>query len=257
MKNIIIILITLATTQLLNANNLTQETTQALNDSIGNSNTNIYAENGENIEFTFIWNKRDRKKLSSHWSGFGMSFMNYNDNKIPNGKIKRSSSHNFTLNLMSYGKQLGHSSFLVVTGLGFDWSRYHFDNNSALTKVDGITMFQPAPEGINYKSTKMLAYYITIPLMLEYQVKGIHASAGAVVFFKYYSKSQVKYYDEEGKHKMNMGRDLNIRPVDLRLKAQIGINNVSLFGYYAPISMFESGKGPQLKTSSIGVMLHF
>lgn len=239
------------------SNDTIVNTTPSDNENTITSDPSSYIIDGENKDFTFIWNKRKQKRLSSHWSGFGMGFMNYNDKKIPNGTLKMSTSHNFTLNIMSYGKQLGHSNWLLVTGLGFDWSRYHFDTNSALTKVDGITRFQQAPDGINYKSTKLLAYYITIPLMLEYQSGGFHIAAGAVAFIKYYSKSQVKYYDEYGKHKVNMGKDLNIRPIDLRLKAQVGLDNVSLFGYYAPISMFKTDKGPDLKTYSVGVMIHF
>lgn len=232
-----------------------------INDSLPKASTkesqNSYTVDGQEREFSFIWNKRNKKKLSSHWSGFGMSFMNYSDSKVPNGTLKMSSSHNFTLNLMSYGRQLGQSNFLVVSGLGFDWSRYHFDTNAALTKIEGTTLFEPAPEGINYKSTKLLSYYITIPLMLEYQNRGLHMAAGAVCYFKYYSKSQVKYYDADGKHKENMGRDLNIRPIDLRLRAQVGIDNVSLFGTYAPSSMFKKNKGPEMKTYAIGAMIHF
>jgi hypothetical protein len=208
---------------------------------------------GSNYNFIFSWKKK--KYLSSHWTGFGMGFMNYNDKDIPYGKLKMSTSHNFTVNLFDFHKQIGKSNWLVVSGVGAEWSRYHFDDNAALTRVDGVTAFVPAPDGINYKSTKLLAYYITIPLLLEYQVSDFHISGGVVGFFKYYSKSQVKYYEENKKRVQNMGRDLNIRPVDLRLRLQFGINDIAVYGYYAPFSMFEKDKGPDLNTYTIGVMI--
>lgn len=209
---------------------------------------------GSSYNVIFSWNKKHENRLNPHWTGVGMGFMNYYSDKIPYGSLKMSTSHNFTINLIDFHKQLG-NHWLLVSGLGTEWSRYHFDENAALTKRDGETIFETAPEGIDYKSTKLLAYYITVPLLLEYQTRSFHISGGAVVFFKYYSKSQVKYYIDGEKHVKNKGRDLNIRPVDLRLRLQVGFDNVALYGYYAPISMFSKNKGPEVNTYTIGLML--
>lgn len=206
---------------------------------------------GSSYNFIFSWKKK--KHLSPHWTGIGMGFMNYDD--IPNGKLKMSTSHNFTVNIIDFHKQIKNSNWLLVSGIGSEWSRYHFDDNSALTKRDGITVFEPAPEGVNYKATQLIAYYVTIPLLLEYQTSDFHISGGVVGFLKYYSKSQVKFKDDEGTHKVSMGQDLNIRPIDMRFRLQMGINNVGVYGYYAPFSMFGKDKGPDLKTYTIGVMI--
>lgn len=206
---------------------------------------------GSSYNFIFSWKKK--KHLSPHWTGIGMGFMNYDD--IPNGRLKMSTSHNFTVNLVDFHKQIKNSNWLLVSGIGSEWSRYHFDDNSALTKRNGITVFEPAPEGVNYKATQLIAYYVTIPLLLEYQTSDFHISGGVVGFLKYHSKSQVKFKDDEGTHKVSMGQDLNIRPVDMRFRLQVGINNVGVYGYYAPFSMFSKDKGPDLKTYTIGVMI--
>ncbi|EGK01344.1 hypothetical protein [Dysgonomonas gadei] len=206
---------------------------------------------GSSYNFIFSWKKK--KHLSPHWTGIGMGFMNYDD--IPNGNLKMSTSHNFTVNIIDFHKQIKNSNWLLVSGIGSEWSRYHFDDNSALTKKDGITVFEPAPEGVNYKATQLIAYYVTIPLLLEYQTSNFHISGGVVGFLKYYSKSQVKFKDDEGTHKVSMGQDLNIRPIDMRFRLQMGINNVGVYGYYAPFSMFSKDKGPDLKTYTIGIMI--
>lgn len=206
---------------------------------------------GSSYNFIFSWKKK--KHLSPHWTGIGMGFMNYDD--IPNGNLKMSTSHNFTVNIIDFHKQIKNSNWLLVSGIGSEWSRYHFDDNSALTKKDGITVFEPAPEGINYKATQLIAYYVTIPLLLEYQTSNFHISGGVVGFLKYYSKSQVKFKDDEGTHKVSMGQDLNIRPIDMRFRLQMGINNVGVYAYYAPFSMFSKDKGPDLKTYTIGIMI--
>lgn len=181
--------------------------------------------------------------------------MNYNDKDIPYGRLQLSRSHNFTVNLFDYHKQIKNSNWLVVSGVGFEFSRYHFQENAALTRRDGVTFFEPAPEGINYNSSKLLVYYVTFPLLVEYQVSKMHVSGGVVGFLKYYSKSQVNFYTENGRQVVNMGRDLNIRPFDLRFRLQAGIGNISIYGYYAPFSMFGKDRGPDLRTYTIGVMI--
>ena len=77
---------------------------------------------GSNYNFAFSWKKRN--KLHSHWAGFGMSFMNYDDKNIPNGKLKMSTSHNFSLNLIEYYSPIRNSNWLFVSGVGLEWSRY-------------------------------------------------------------------------------------------------------------------------------------
>ncbi len=210
---------------------------------------------GSSYSVIFSWKKR--KWLRPHWTGIGMGFMNYNSDNIPLGSLRMSKSHNFTVNLIDYHKQLS-NHWLLVSGIGMEWSRYHFDQNAGLTKRDGVAFFEPAPEGVDYKSSKLLAYYMTIPLLLEYQPsRNFHVSAGPVVFFKYYSKSQVKYKEDGREIVKNLGRDLNIRPVDLRFRFQIGFDDVALYTYYAPFSMFNKNKGPDLNTYTIGLMLGF
>lgn len=217
--------------------------------------------NGSSYDFIFSWKNRKKKRLSSHWTGFGMGFMNYDDNGIPNGKLKMSSSHSFSLNLFNYSMHIKNSNWLFVSGIGFEWFRYHFDGNAGLVKRDGITVFEPAPDGVDYKSNMLLAYYITVPLLMEYQIpmgrSNFHISGGVVGFLKYYSKSQIEYKVEGKNQKEVLGRDLNIRPYDLKLRLQAGIGDISLFGYYSPFSLFNNNEGPDLKTYSIGMMLCF
>lgn len=210
--------------------------------------------NGSSYNFIFSWKKKNKRSLDPHWTGIGMGFMNYSSNDIPYGSVKASTSHNFTLNIIDYNKQIA-NNWLVVSGIGTEWSRYHFDGNSALTKKDGITAFVPAPDGVDYKSTKLLSYYVSFPLLLEYQTSNFHISGGPVALFKYYSKSQIKYYEDGRKIIQNMGRDLNMRTFDLRFRLQIGFNDVAIYGYYAPFSMFEKNKGPELRTYTIGLMI--
>ncbi|MDR2954950.1 MAG: outer membrane beta-barrel protein [Prevotella sp.] len=235
---------------------ITTETEKRIVEKHDDPQTSSVLYDGSSYNVIFSWKKNKNKRyLDPHWTGIGMGFMNYDSDDIPYGSLKMSTSHNFTLNLIDWHKQFS-NNLLLVSGIGTEWSRYHFDENAALTKRDGLTFFERAPQGVDYKSTKLLSYYITVPLMLEFQTSNeFHISAGPVLFFKYYSKSQVKYYEDGKKIVQNMGRDLNMRTFDLRLRAQIGFDNFAVYGYYSPYSMFEKGKGPKVNTYIIGFML--
>jgi len=233
----------------------------SINDTVVNddNHSSIFYD-GTPYNFVFEWGVNKKKShLDAHWTGIGISFMDYDDSKIPHGRLKGSNSYAISLNLASVNHRVGNSHLLLVSGIGFDWHRFHFKNNSALTEVNGITVFKPAPKGIEYKDSKLLAYYITVPLLLEYHFipNDFYISAGMVGFIKYYSKSQIKYYDDEGRHRPNMGRDLNMRPIDLKLRFQVGVKHLKFYGYYSPFSMFKGDKGPDLNMYSIGFMVGF
>lgn len=218
-------------------------------------------QDGSTYSFAFSWDRRSKRSPHTHWSGLSFSFLNFDDAKMGAGDLKRSMSYSVSWNLIDFSSRMGNSNFIFGSGMGLDWSRYHFGGNVALTKDGGKAVFKPAPDGVDYKSSKLLAYYVTIPLLVEYQPKGgvnFHLSAGVVGFIKYYSKSQVKYIDSNNKEvKHNMGRDLYMRTIDAKLRVQAGIGSVSAFGYYSPFSMFEKGKGPDIKPYSIGLSFGF
>lgn len=221
-------------------------------DSIHKDNSSVVF-NGSSYNLVFSWKKR--KKLSPHWTGIGMGFMNYNSDNIPNGKLKMSTSHNFTFNIADFHKQILNSNWLFVSGVGLEWWRYHFDSNAPLVKVNGVTSFVPETS-VNFRSNMLLSYYVTFPLLLEYQSSHFHVSGGPVIFMKYYSKSQITYRSDDGKKvEQVMGRDLNIRPVDMKLRLQIGIDDIAVYGFYSPFSMFKKSEGPDMKTYTIGVMI--
>lgn len=217
---------------------------------------------GSSYNFFFSWKKK--KKLDPHWSGIGFSFLNFADNDVPGLDLMASKSYSVTFNPVEYSLQIGRSNWMLVSGLGIDWSRYHFKGNRGLEIAEGLTQFVPAPEGVNYQSSKLLVYYLTVPLLLEFQTNfGNHSrstffiSAGVVGYLKCYSKSQVKYHSTSGEVKEDKGRDLNINPFNLRYMAQIGVKNFNFVASYSPFSLFEKDKGPDLQTVSFGVAMGF
>ena len=210
---------------------------------------------GASYNFMFAWKKK--QVYDPHWTGFGMSFINFSDLKDVN--MKMSASYSFCLNPMDYYLPIYHN-WLLVTGLGIDWSRYHFKGDIGLKDNGASTDFEPSPDGTHYRSSKLLARYITIPLLIEYQRKvtrnkGFYLSGGIVGYVKCYSKSQIEYADT--KQQVDLGRDLNILPVNARFMLQAGLNDISIFAYYSPFSLIEKGKGAELKPMGIGLRMDF
>ncbi|MDR0845380.1 MAG: outer membrane beta-barrel protein [Tannerella sp.] len=211
---------------------------------------------GNSYNFIFSWKK---KATESHWTGFGFAFSNLDGLEIAN--LNQSRSYSFILNLMDYVIPLDHH-WLFSTGVGFDWSRYHFKDNVVLQNIDGIAQFKPDMDGSKaYKDSKLLLYYTTIPLILEYQYKvnrhkTFFIEGGAEGLIKCYSKSQTKYQTAEGTHRQKY-RQLNTIPLNFRLITRIGFDDFSLYGYYQPVSPFEKDKGPDVNPYGIGLILNF
>jgi len=213
---------------------------------------------GSSYNFAFSWKKKPTK---SHWTGIGFAFSNLNDLDQEANDLILNRSYSITLNAVDYIVPL-HYHWLFVTGWGIDWSRYHFRGNAALQSgSDGITRFVPDPEGRSYRSNKLLVYYATIPILLEYQKKiggdkTFFVNGGVEGLVNLYSKSQVEIRTEQDGIKKVSYRDLNILPVNFRLVLRTGFDDFSIFGYYQPFSMFQAGKGPELRSIGIGIALN-
>ena len=209
---------------------------------------------GATYNFIFSWKKK--QEYDPHWCGLGMAFTGFSE--LEGVALASSSSYSIVLNPIEYYLPIYHNC-LFVTGIGFDWSRYHFKGDIGLQDNGLTTDFVLPADDIHYKDSKLLAYYLTLPLLLEYQKKvskhkEFFISGGIVGYVKCYSKSQVKY--DTGR-RVDLGRDLNIPAVNARFMLQIGIEDVSIFGYYSPFSIIEKGKGAELKPMGIGLMLEF
>ena len=206
-------------------------------------------------DFSFSWKKKAREE---HWSGLKFAFVNLDG--LEGASLRQSASYSISWQPISLYHAFN-EHLLFVSGAGIDWTRYHFKGDVGLQGKQEVTEFQPAPEGVDYKSSKLLCYYITIPLVFEYQAKmsknTFHIEGGVEALIKCYSKSQVDIRTEDKVVKTSLGRDLNILPMNFRFVLQAGFGDFGLFGYYQPISMFEDGKGPEVRPYGIGINYRF
>ena len=219
---------------------------------------------GTSYGFIFQWGKKKKKEEhnngqteDAHWAGFGIQLLEYDTSKHPEAKLKNGSSISYSLNVGDWSHTFQNTRLMLVSGLGFEWNRFYLSRNVGLKSIEEVAVFEPAPAGINYTSSKYLVNYLTVPLLLEYQFsRKFYISAGIEGLYNCFSRSYVEYEDYNGKEvEKRLSKNFEIRRLNCRLRAQIGLGCVSAIATYSPISMFYDG--PDLHPYGFGVGFGF
>jgi hypothetical protein len=206
--------------------------------------------------------------MEPHWAGIGWGFANISDqhlnlNNIQGVSLKSESTNEFFINLIEKILPIYRNNLGLTTGIGFDWHNYFLDMNTHFVEVNGITNVYAAPDGVNYEYSRLRTFHITVPLLLEWQPTfgGNHKffmSAGVIGGVNTFASFKVKYKDANGNSITNVeGEGLNVAPLTLDFSGQIGYGAWSVFAKYSPFSIFQSGKGPDIRAVSLGAVLNF
>lgn len=253
-----------------------QDTTKV---KIGNKGVTIIEdEDGNEIEWSDLNdegddddndNEKKNKKFKPHWAGFEVGINNYMDkdfqmnlpDNAPYMDLNTGRSWNFNLNILEYGLGLGTDKVGLVTGLGFEWNNYHFDGGNVVYE-DSEGNIQPyylPEENASIDRAKLQTTYLTAPLLLEFQIpagkKRIHLSGGVIGGVKIGSKTKMVYTVSGDKQKDKVKDDFNLNSLRYGFTARLGYRSIKLYANYYPVSLFESGKGPELYPYSVGLTL--
>jgi hypothetical protein len=209
---------------------------------------------GSLYDIVFSWKKNPLAK-EAHWAGLSFAFSNLVD--LPgNINLRLERSYSISWNVNDWEVPV-HPHWLLVSGFGFDWSRYHFDGNAGIRNFEGITDFFHDEREL--KDSKLLIYYGKIPLLLEYQTrihkKTFFIQGGAEGLIKLYSKSRIEVKNHNHVDKEDF-RNLKIYPINMRFFLHAGFSNFGIFGYYQPFSIFQQGHGPELRSFGVGIALN-
>lgn len=191
-------------------------------------------------------------KFKAHWAGLDVGVNNYMNsdwsmNINPSFMdLNTSRSWNFNLNFMEYGIGLGSDKIGLVTGMGLEWSNYHFDGNNVIAE-DESGMIIESPILGSVEKAKFQTTYLTAPLLVEVQIpvgkKRMFFSGGVIGGVKLGSSTKVKYTDNGDKQKDKVKDDFNLNTLRYGFTARMGYRNLKLYANYYPVSLFESGKG--------------
>jgi len=227
----------------------------------------VVEEIGLQIPFLGKSNERHLGKMEPHWAGIGWGFANISNasfkiNNIDGVSLKSGSSSEFFVNLIEKILPIYKNKLGITTGLGFNWRTYSMDYNTHFVNNNGLTNVYDAPVGVKYEYSKLKTAHITLPVLLEWQPGGLDddffVSVGIICGVKTYSVSKIKFKNESGDMiKRVEDKGLNVSPLSLDYYAQIGYGSFNVFAKYSPFSIFESGKGPDVRAVSLGLVLDF
>lgn len=229
-------------------------------------------ENGNRTQVNWVdskdydWDDWDFDKkhnpFNGHWAGLDIGvngfvdedYSMYGGNEFMD--LNQPKSLEVNLNFLEYniGFQKNKDNIGLVTGMGLSYNNYKFDNPITIDNVNGI--IQPiAIDDHNLKRTKLTAVYLTIPLMLEFQIPvndhtdRIFLAAGMVGGLNIGSHTKVKWKGEKQKDKGGF----NLNPFKYAAIVKLGFDHINLYATYNFSPLFDDGKGPELTPFSIGL----
>lgn len=207
-----------------------------------------------------------RYKFSGHWSGFefGMNTFFNSDGKMElpdNAKVMELNSGKswaFHWNFIQVNAGLFRNHVGIVTGLGLNLNNYNFTNPITLNSKDSAYTFFSYDSTANYKKNKLFAGYLTLPLLVEFQLHKKNRPAKTSFFFSGGVIGSVKVASKQKQilsdnHIFVNKNDFNLAPLKLDATARIGNDTFTLFANYSITSLFENNKGPVLYPFTVGL----
>lgn len=196
---------------------------------------------------------RGARNFRGHWTGVEVGFNNYGYNRsmeLPQNisymKLDANNSINLNVNFsqlsIGFGSHIG-----IVTGIGFNWNNYRFEqaNSVGITENGTLGEFIPVST-VPVKRSKFSALYLNAPVLLEVQIPAgygshLNLAAGFIGGLKINAWTKIVYEDGE---KTRSNGDYNLNLLRGGITARIGYHNLMLYGTYYTTPWFQKLKGP-------------
>lgn len=226
------------------------------NDSFGNCNSS------KNINISLGWEKR----FDAHYAGIEFGINNYLNKdfemQVPEDgsymELDDSKSIEFNLNLVDVSIPIIKNQLGLVTGIGFSWNNYKFDNKQLILQNDAESLYVIEDTVINYSKNKLSTFFVNVPIMFEFQQpignKNLWIAVGAYGGVKLGSNVKLKTNDNS---KNKTRKDYHLNTLRYGLRAQVGFDNFGIYCNYSLASLFKNNEGPELYPISLGVSLAF
>ena len=207
------------------------------------------------------WDKDFFKKFDGHWASFDIGVNGFVDEDYSRYggtsfmDLNQSKSLEVNINFLEYniGFQKDKKNIGMVTGMGLSYNNYRFDNPYTIKKVNGI--IEPIPLGDEVEKSKLAVTYLTVPLLLEFQIpvndhsNKLFIAGGVVGGLNIGSHTKIKW---DGKKEKERG-GFNLNPFKYEAICKVGLNDISLYATYSLSPLFRDNKGPGLTPFTIGI----
>jgi hypothetical protein len=258
---------------------ISSETSDSVRIKVGNVEIEVY--DGENTRVKVgsgqlevddsgkVQIKKDKKKarFNGHWAGFNLGINGYmtpdNELDMPQDyaflDLRYEKSINVQLNLFEQNFNLIGNKLGLVTGLGFEWYNYRFDNQVKLDHTTDEIAVVENP-GKEYSKSKLNVRYLNIPLILELQsnpksnVNSFHIGAGVIGGVRVGSHTK-NVYETNKTQKEKVRDDFHLNPFKADATVRIGWGKLNLYGNYSLLTLFRDNRGPELYPFSAGITL--
>jgi hypothetical protein len=206
--------------------------------------------------------KKDRK-FNGHWAAFELGVNGFRDAdySMVEGDgfmdLDQPKSLEVNINFMEYNIALKEHSIGLVTGMGWTMNNYKFDNQVTIDKGDDGIIVPLEVDADGFKKSKLTVSYLTVPLLLEFQVpvngrsNQLFVSGGVIGGINLGSHTKVKDKDSKSKDRGSF----NIEPFKYALTARVGLKDINLYANYSLSPLFKEDKGPELFPFTIGISL--
>lgn len=210
-----------------------------------------------------------RRKYRAHVTGFFIGFSNLATQDLQIGNVADAA---LKLNSYELGWTMFHKDFrlskrsrnyglILSAGLGFRYNHLNADNNSSFIPINGYVTQVQAPDSVKFNKSHLSVWYLNIPVVLEWQKKrgcsNFFIQAGVEGGIKLSGRSKSSYSPEDDIVVMEKRSKLDINPLTLDAKLQVGFNNISIYARYGLINFYRTGRGATVIPVSAGINLHF
>lgn len=215
--------------------------------------------------------QKRKKRFRAHWAGLEVGLNNYVtpdfSMTLPQDErymdLNTGKSWNWNINIIDYGFGLGTDKVGIVSGLGFEFINYSFDGQNSIRKdpdTGVIIEYVPDYAG-NITKSKMNMTYLTVPLLLEFQIPAprnrIYISGGVIGGLKLWSNTKMKYTVSGEKSKEKAKGDYNLSPLRWGFTARVGYRALGFYANYYMTSLFKTDMGPELYPFAVGLAFTF
>ena len=211
---------------------------------------------------------KPRKEMKTVYQGFewGINALTTEDMKFSHDTQYNYLNTNlgrswfFGLNLFELDAQIIKNKVALTTGLGMQWSNYHFDGDRYLTpKIDSLGA---TTSGLALSKNKLYTFDLNAPFLIKFAPgskspgkKGFHLATGFIVRYVATARTFTETKANGYTQKTRIQDDFNINPFKVDATVRVGFNKVNLFATYALTPYFNNSKAPDIRTFAAGVTL--
>ena len=255
---------------------------------VGNRTVNV--DNEGNVEYT----RCEGKRFNGHWAGVDIGFNGYatpdfnmdfpREYEYLDLRMEKSIGVNINIFEQNIPFSKHNQHWGLITGLGLAFNDYRFARQTQLS-MDSSELTGYIYEGISIRKSKLSVFYLSLPLMLEYQTNGchrknsFHISAGVVLSARLRSHTKIyfdelnaeftatQYNPETGNYeevfyavspqesKVRDYDDWFLQPFKADMTVRVGWGVINLFATTSLNTLFRENKGPEVYPWMAGITL--